>query len=88
MSLTFLSFTSVTKSPSLKPALDAGELGSTSVTKAPVAYSKGCVRCDATSMTYMVDRSGAVNFLEPEMHRDGRAGRARQAARLVTERLG
>jgi SAM-dependent methyltransferase len=58
------------------------------VTKAPVIYKKGRVLCDATSMTYMVDRSGGVNFLEPAMHRDGRAGRARQAARLMTERLG
>jgi hypothetical protein len=38
--------------------------------------------------TYLVTRSGGVNFLEPAMHRDGLPGRARKAARLLAERVG
>jgi SAM-dependent methyltransferase len=57
------------------------------VTKEAVAYKPGRVMCDATSMTYLVNRTGAVNFLEPAMYRDGPAGRARRVARMLTERI-
>lgn len=73
--------------PDLPFAQRAVDLLADPVTKEPLVHKPGRLLCDGTSRTYLTDRAGAVNFLEPVIYRDGLAGRARRAARQLSERV-